>query len=140
MPLVHISLKQQLSPAKRRAIADTVHRALVEGLGIPAGDRFQIIGTYGDDLIYDAHFLGIERTDGIVIIEIELASGRTVEQKKKLFKAIADGLAAEQGFRPEDVFVGLIEVARENISFGLGIAQFAGAPPPHLASLAAAQA
>ena len=70
------------------------------------------------------------------MIQITLASGRTVELKKALFKTGAEFLATEQGFRKEDVFINLVEVGRENWSFGNGIAQYADAPPPHLATVA----
>jgi phenylpyruvate tautomerase PptA (4-oxalocrotonate tautomerase family) len=106
---------------------------MVKAIGIPEGDRFQIITGHEADLIYDPDYLNIQRTDGIVIIQITMASGRTVNQKKALFKNIAELLAAEQGVRQEDVFINLVEVARENWSFGNGIAQYADAPPPHLA-------
>jgi 4-oxalocrotonate tautomerase len=105
----------------------------VKAIGIPKGDRFQMITEHDADLAYDPDYLDIKRTDGIVIIQITLASGRTVEQKKALFSSIAELLAAEQGVRQEDVSINLFEVARENWSFGNGIAQYADAPPPHLA-------
>lgn len=133
MPFVRISLKSSRSQKVRQGIADCVHRAMVKAIGIPAGDRFQIITEHNADLVYDPDYLGIKRTDGIVIIQITLASGRTLEQKKALFSSIAELLAAEQGVRKEDVFINLVEVARENWSFGNGIAQYADAPPPHLA-------
>jgi 4-oxalocrotonate tautomerase len=132
MPFVRIALKNSLSQKSRHGIADCVHRAMVQAIGIPEGDRFQIITEHGIDLIYEPHYLDINRTDGIVIIQITLVSGRTVEQKKALYKNIADLLANEQGLRKEDVFINLVEVGSENWSFGNGIAQYADAPPPHL--------
>jgi 4-oxalocrotonate tautomerase len=133
MPFIRIALKSSRLQKSRHGIADCIHRAMVKAIGIPEEDRFQIVTEHGTDLIYDPEFLEIKRTDGIVIIQITLASGRTVEQKKALYRNIAELLAAEQGVRKEDVFVNLIEVARENWSFGNGIAQYADAPPPHLA-------
>jgi phenylpyruvate tautomerase PptA (4-oxalocrotonate tautomerase family) len=106
---------------------------MVKAIGIPEGDRFQIITEHNTDLVYDPDYLDIKRTDGIVIIQITLAPGRTVEQKKALYKTIAEFLAAEQNVRTEDVFINLIEAPRENWSFGNGVAQYADAPPPHLA-------
>lgn len=90
---------------------------MVKAIAIPEGDRFQIITEHEADLIYDPAYLDIQRTDGIVIIEITLASGRTVEQKKALFRNIAELLAAEHSVRKEDVFISLVEIARENWSF-----------------------
>jgi 4-oxalocrotonate tautomerase len=133
MPFVRISLKSSRSQKERHGIADCVHRAMVKAIGIPEGDRFQIITEHQADLVYDPAYLDIQRTDGIVIIQITLASGRTVEQKKALFRTIAELLVAEQSVRKEDVFINLVEVARENWSFGNGVAQDADALPPHLA-------
>src|ERR1700751_4157211 len=130
MPFVRISLKNSRSPRERQGIADCVHRAMVQAIGIPEGDRFQIITEHEADLVYDPDYLDIQRTDGIVIIQITFSSGRTMEQKKTLFKNIAELLAAEQSVLKEDVFINLVEVARENWSFGNGIAQYVDAPPP----------
>jgi len=132
MPFVRISLKGNRSEKERLSIGDCVHRALVKAIGIPEGDRFQVITEHNADLVYDPDYLNIHRTDGIIMIQITLASGRTVELKKALFKTVAEFLAAEQGFRKEDVFINLVETSMENWSFGNGIAQHADAPPSHL--------
>jgi phenylpyruvate tautomerase PptA (4-oxalocrotonate tautomerase family) len=133
MPFVRISLKGNRSEKERLSIGDCVHRALVKAIGIPEGDRFQVITEHNAELVYDPDYLNIHRTDGIIMIQITLASGRTVELKKALFKTVAEFLATERGFRKEDVFINLLETARENWSFGNGIAQHADGPPPHLA-------
>ncbi|KMO37727.1 hypothetical protein VQ02_12960 [Methylobacterium variabile] len=135
MPLVHISLKRERPPEERRAIADAVHAALTQSIGVPADDRFQVVSSRFDDLIYDPGYLGVARSDGLVIVQIQLSTGRSVAQKKALFRAVADNLGAA-GVRPEDVFVTLVEIARENWSFGNGIAHYADAAPPHLAATA----
>ncbi|HEX6563574.1 MAG TPA: tautomerase family protein [Chthoniobacterales bacterium] len=132
MPFVRISLKGNRSEKERLSIGDCIHCALVKAIGIPEGDRFQVITEHNNDLVYDPDYLDIHRTDGIIIIQITLASGRTIEQKKALFRTIAEFLASEQGFRKEDVFINLVETSRENWSFGNGIAQYAETPPPHL--------
>ena len=132
MPFVRISLKGSRSEKERQGIADCIHRAMVKAIGIPEGDRFQVITEHGADLVYDPDYLNIHRTDGIVMIQITLASGRTLEKKKALFKNIAEFLAAEHGVRPEDVFISLVETSIENWSFGNGVC-LADAPPPHLA-------
>ena len=136
MPLVRISLAAHRDAAFRRAAADAVHRALVGAIGVPEGDRFQIIAR-SEEVIYDPSFLGVERGEGFMVVEIHLTFGRTVELKKALFAAIARELEASCGVRPQDVFVNLVEMARENWSFGNGIAQYADAPPPHLAGAGA---
>jgi 4-oxalocrotonate tautomerase len=126
MPLVRISLRQGQTSEFKREVGDAVHQALVETANVPPLDRFQIITEHdADGLIFDPEYLGIARTDGILIIQITLNQGRTVEIKKALFARIADLLHGRLGVRKEDVFVSLVEVARENWSFGNGEAQYA---------------
>jgi phenylpyruvate tautomerase PptA (4-oxalocrotonate tautomerase family) len=126
MPLVRIALRQGKPAAHRRAVGDAVHRAMVETIGVPPPDRFQVITEHGEDgLIYDPSYLGIARTDDVVLVQITLNAGRSVEKKKALFARIAELLAESPGLRREDVFVSLVEVVKENWSFGNGIAQYA---------------
>ena len=126
MPLVRIALRAGKSESYRRAVADSVHRALVETVNVPAKDRFQIVTEHdAAGLIYDPSYLDIQRTDGVLLIQITLNAGRTVEARKALYARIAALLRESPGVRPEDVFVSLVEVAKENWSFGNGIAQYA---------------
>jgi 4-oxalocrotonate tautomerase len=125
MPLVRIALRKGKSPEFRRDVSDAVHRAMVETIKVPEQDRFQVVTEHDEaGLIYDPSYLGIERTDGVLLIQITLSAGRTLEVKKALFARIAQ-LLRERGVRAEDVFVNLVEVAKENWSFGNGIAQYA---------------
>ena len=102
-----------------------MHEALV-GVGVPKDDRFQVISEHDpDNFVFDLNYLDIRRTEDLVIIQITWNEGRTVEQKKALYKAIADGLAATLSLRREDVFISLVEVNKENWSFGNGVAQYA---------------
>jgi phenylpyruvate tautomerase PptA (4-oxalocrotonate tautomerase family) len=94
--------------------------------GVPEKDRFQVVAEHNaNNFLYDPSYLGIERTENLVIIQITWNEGRTVEQKKALYKAIAEGLAKSPGIRPQDVFINLVEVKKENWSFGDGVAQYA---------------
>jgi 4-oxalocrotonate tautomerase len=125
MPLVRIDLKEGKPEAYKKAIADGVHKALVEGAGAPADDRFQIINEHPEgDIIYDPNYLGIRRSDNIVMVQITLSAGRRLPQKKLLFKRMAEILAEKPGLRPEDLMINLVEVAWENWSFGNGEAQY----------------
>ena len=81
--------------------------------------------TIPDDFIYDPEYLNIHRTTDLVIIQITLSAGRTLEVRKSLFKRMADLLQEEAGIRREDVFINLVETAKENWSFGNGEAQYA---------------
>jgi phenylpyruvate tautomerase PptA (4-oxalocrotonate tautomerase family) len=126
MPLVRISLRQGKPAAYRRAIADGVYTALRETFNVPAEDRFITISEHGeDDFMFSRTYMGIERSDDLVILQITVSNTRTVEQKKALFAAIAERLSRDPGHRPEDVFINLLEVVKENWSFGNGIAQYA---------------
>jgi len=125
MPLVRISLLVGQPDAHKKKVAEAIHRALVETINIPAEDRFQVITEHAKaDFIYDAQYLGIQRSDSLVMVQITISTGRSVDIKKLLFKRIAELLRHEAGLRREDVLVNLIEVAKENWSFGNGIAQY----------------
>jgi 4-oxalocrotonate tautomerase len=126
MPLVRISLAKGKPEAYRAALGESVHRAMVETIGIPADDRFQIITEHAPtDLVVDPGYLGISRTADAVVIQLTISAGRPIEKKLALFERIAARLAESPGLRKEDVFVCLVEVAKENWSFGNGIAQYA---------------
>jgi phenylpyruvate tautomerase PptA (4-oxalocrotonate tautomerase family) len=138
MPLVRISLRRDVPAATRRAISDAIQQAMVETINVPPDDRFHVLSEHdGDSLLYDPGYLGIRRDDGFLIIQITLAFGRSEAKKKALYRRIAD-LVSEHGVRQENIFVSLVEVAKENWSFGNGRAQYADAPPAHLVTTAAA--
>jgi len=126
MPLVQISLREGKSAAYRQAIGESVHRAMVETINVPALDRFQVITEHSpDSLIYDPTYLNIQRTDDVIFVQITLNAGRSTEQKRALYARMAELLSQSPGVRPEDVLISLVEVARENWSFGNGQAQYA---------------
>jgi phenylpyruvate tautomerase PptA (4-oxalocrotonate tautomerase family) len=127
MPQVRIDLLKGKSAQYRRKVGQVVYEALI-GIGVPKDDRFQVIVEHDrDSFVYDPHYLGIERTDDLIMIQITLNEGRTLEQKRALFKSIADGLYDAIGLRRQDACIDLVEVKRENWSFGDGVAQYA--PP-----------
>jgi 4-oxalocrotonate tautomerase len=126
MPLIRISLRQGKPSTYRKALADGVYLALRETFNVPEDDLFVTVSEHDEDnFFYGANYLDIKRSDDLVIIQITVSNTRTVDQKKALFKQIAEKLGAKPGLRPEDVFINLIEVEKENWSFGHGIAQYA---------------
>ena len=128
MPLVRITLAAGRPPAERRRMADAVHDALVRTANVPTDDRFQVVQEVAPrDLIWDPAYLGQQRSPQVVFIEITLNTGRTIEVKKALYAAIAEGLGKAANVRPDDVLVNLVEVAKENWSFGGGVMSY---PPP----------
>jgi 4-oxalocrotonate tautomerase len=124
MPLVRISMREGKSSQYRRAVADGVHGALIEAASVPELDRFQILTEHAPaDLIYDPTYLGVNRSDDIVMIQITL-NARAQNVKVALYKAIAERLAQNPGVRPQDVLVSLVSVQPEDWSFGDGKAQY----------------
>lgn len=125
MPLVRISLRKGKPAGHIQAIRDAVYLSLRESFNVPENDRFVLVHEHDDTgFDYDPTYLDIARTDDVVFIQATVSNTRTVEQKQALYRRIADRLAESPGLRREDVFINLIEVAKENWSFGNGIAQY----------------
>jgi len=123
MPLVRIDIPAQTTPQAVRAVADAVHHALVTAFGIPVADRFQTITRRNaDEMICSREYLGIAHTDQVVFVQITMAP-RSLELKKAVFQEIASSIARETHFKSDDVIINLVESARENWSFGNGVAQ-----------------
>ncbi|HKY54419.1 MAG TPA: tautomerase family protein [Anaerolineales bacterium] len=126
MPLVRISLMQGKPVEFRRKVGEIVYNTMVDTINVPPKDNFQIITEHDENsLIYDPDYLNIPRTAGNVIIQITLNEGRTVELKQAFYKRLAERLHEEVEIRMENVFISLVEVKKENWSFGNGIAQYA---------------
>lgn len=126
MPLIRIALGTGKPAAYRRAIADGVYAALRETFDVPEKDFFAIVSEHApDDFIYDRSYFNIARSDDFVLIQLTVSNTRTVDQKKALYRAIVDRVTTAPGLRPQDVFINLVEVAKENWSFGNGAAQYA---------------
>jgi len=126
MPIVRIDLRKNPDITFAKRVGVQVYNAMHTAIGVPEHDNFQILTEHDEHhFIYDPEYLGIQRTDNLIIIQITLNEGRTTEQKKLLYKTIAESLHRELAVRLEDVFINLVEVKKENWSFGNGIAQYA---------------
>ena len=126
MPLVRIDLNKSYSSDISKKIGDIVYAAMEQEINVPKDDKFQIITRHdSSEINIPDSYLGIKYTSGIIIIQITLNGGRSVELKKKLYKKIAEELHTKLHIRKEDVFIGLVEVDKENWSFGNGEAQYA---------------
>ena len=125
MPLVRIDHAKGQPEGFGRAVGEIIYRAMIEEISVPADDKFQIITTHqANEINIPKSYLGIEYTQVIVFIQITLNAGRTVELKKKFYNRIANDLHTELKMRKEDVFISLVEVAKENWSFGNGEMQY----------------
>ena len=126
MPLVRVDIKKHQDPTFAKRVGQVVYAAMHTAIGVPEHDNFQILAEHDEQhFIFDTEYLGIQRSDNLVVIQITLNEGRTQEQKKLLYKTIAENLNSELAVRLEDVFINLVEVKKENWSFGNGIAQYA---------------
>jgi 4-oxalocrotonate tautomerase family enzyme len=126
MPLARIDVPRGRNAAYRRIVGDVVHESMLDTLKVPANDRFQVISEHDpQDLLLDRSYLGVQRSSSCIVIQLTLNEGRTVEQKREFYRKVADGLHERAGMRREDVLISLIEVRKENWSFGNGEAQYA---------------
>jgi phenylpyruvate tautomerase PptA (4-oxalocrotonate tautomerase family) len=126
MPLVRISYLKGKPSGFGKQVSDIIYRTMIETINVPPNDNFQLITEHeGDTFVFDPAYLGIPRSDGLIYIQITLNEGRSVELKRTFYRVLVDRLHQELGLRTEDVFINLIEVKKENWSFGDGIAQYA---------------
>lgn len=126
MPLVRIDLLEGKTAAFKTQLGELVYESMLKTIGIPEEDKFVVVNDLkAEELLFSTNYLGVDRTDGIVIIQITMNEGRTTQVKKALYKTVADKLNSQLDIRKEDVFINLVEVNKENWSFGNGIAQYA---------------
>lgn len=126
MPLTHISLRAGKPEAYRQAIFENLYQALRETFDVPEDNQFIAITEHdGANIRSGQSFLGIERSDDLLFIQLTVNNTRSLEQKKALYGRIVQLLGESPGIRPEDIFVNLVEVAKENWSLGHGLAQYA---------------
>lgn len=126
MPLVRIDLPAGKSEEYRRTLGTVIYECMLATINVPKDDQFQIINEHPPaNLLINPTYLGVKRSPECIVVQITLNEGRTLDQKRALYKAIAEGLNSRLGLRREDVFISLVEVKKENWSFGNGEAQYA---------------
>ena len=126
MPLVKVFYRAGKSEEYCRAVAGAIHEALVAEAGVPQDDRFQVFLELAPaNLVAHPSYAGVSRSEELLVVEITLNAGRSVEVKKSLYRAIARNLKGTVNLRPDDVLICLVEVQRENWSFGHGKATYA---------------
>ena len=126
MPLVRIDFPSGSTSEYRSTVGGIVYETMTQTLNVPPNDRFMVLAEHAPtDLVVDPIYLGIDRSPAAIVIQITLNEGRAVALKQAFYKALVEGLQAHVGLRPEDVFINLVEVKKENWSFGNGVAQYA---------------
>jgi phenylpyruvate tautomerase PptA (4-oxalocrotonate tautomerase family) len=126
MPFVRIDALRA-DPARLDGLGRAVHEALVEAIGIPADDLFQVLASHDKTdgtFRYDPDYLGVHRDDGLVYIDITMRAGRTDDQKRALYAKIAELAAKYAGTEPRNVFVTIHENQFADWSFGNGVGQY----------------
>jgi 4-oxalocrotonate tautomerase len=124
MPVTRIAIRQGKTDEYKQALLDEIYEAMRETVAIQEGDRFMAITEHGPHEFAYGAFLGIERSDDLVQIQVFWAPGKAVEQKLAMYKRIVERLGENPGVRPEDVLISVNETAAENWSFGNGETQF----------------
>jgi len=125
MPLVRIDIPDHFDSGIEIKIGNLVYDAMIECLKVPDDDKFQVLTRHAaSHIVKPNSYLGIEYSDGLVIIQITLNEGRTTEIKKSFYSKIAERLNATLNIRKEDIFISLVEVNKENWSFGNGEMQY----------------
>lgn len=126
MPLTRIDIRKGKSRDYKKALCDSIYRAMRETFNVPEDDKFMIVSEHdADDFVFGATYLDIQRSPDLVIIQVTISNTRPIDQKKVLYARMAELLAENPGVRKEDVFISLVEGIKENWSFGNGIAQYA---------------
>jgi 4-oxalocrotonate tautomerase len=125
MPLVRIDLRRGKSGEFKRTLTTEIYEAMREAFNVPENDRFMVINEHDEDnFVFDRSYLGIERSDDFVIIQLTVSNTRAQETKQAFYARLVERLSQRPGLHPEDVFVNFVEVVKENWSFGNGIAQY----------------
>jgi phenylpyruvate tautomerase PptA (4-oxalocrotonate tautomerase family) len=127
MPLARIDVSKDAPPERIKIVSEAIYSAMVEIANVPLHDKFQVVTRHAaDEIIYPKEgYLGLTYTGDLILIQITWVGGRSIEVKKKFYKRIADEIHERTGVRKEDVWINLVDDAREDWSFGNGEMQYA---------------
>ncbi len=126
MPLTRVDLRAGKTPEYKQAILDEIYEAMRSTFNVPEDDRFMMVHEHDSgEFAFGQTYMGIDRSQDIIIVQITCTRGRSIEMKKNLYSTLTQRLGIRPGIRPEDVFINILEVEKENWSFGRGLAQLA---------------
>ena len=124
MPLTRIDVTDPIGSDRLGALADAIHQAMVETLGITPDNRHQVVSVHRvGEVIADTGFMDLDRGSEQVIVQITLRRGRSAQAKRDLYARIAELAAAKAGIDPRNILVSLVETGSADWSFGGGRAQ-----------------
>jgi len=125
MPFARIDLSNDYPEGSGQQVGEIIYGALQQYLNVPENDKFQVITRHdNNELVTPKTYLGIDYSEVIIFIQVTLNEGRTTEMKKSFYKAVCDGVVQKLKVRPQDIIINLIEVNKENWSFGNGDMQY----------------
>lgn len=119
MPLVNISILKGKPPEYIKAVADGINSAVIETMGFPDDDRYQIIHQLDSDC------LQLQMREGDrVMMHLVMRAGRSNKSKQAFYKKVVENLAQNPGIPPANVLITITENHDIDWSFHDGIAQF----------------
>ena len=125
MPFVRIDLIEGKPVEYRKALGEIVYKAVLDVINVPTNDKFQVITQHpADEFNLAESYMGNRYSKDVILIQITLTAGRSVELKQAFYKRIVDDMNAQLKVHRDDVVINLVEVGKENWSFGGGIAQY----------------
>ncbi|MEC5212466.1 phenylpyruvate tautomerase PptA (4-oxalocrotonate tautomerase family) [Polaromonas sp. CG_9.5] len=121
MPFIRTCVHKDTPAAQRQSIVDGIHQALVDSIGMPADELFNLVTDYdAQQFFYSRTFNGVARSDGVVVIDITLRRGRSDAMKRALYASVAQNLEKNAGIAPSDVFIFMHENDYSDWSVGGG--------------------
>jgi hypothetical protein len=124
MPVTRIAIRKGKTPEYKRALMEGIYEAMRETVAIKDGDRFMTITEHDEHEFAYGPFLGIDRSDDLVQVQVFWAPGKTIEARLAMYRRIVERLGVCPGVRPQDVLICVVETAADNWSFGYGETQF----------------
>lgn len=122
MPFVRTAIPYGTEQSRKLQIVQGIHEALVQGIGMPKDELFNLVTEYADgEFFYDRSFNGIARSENLIVVEITMRRGRSDAMKRDLYAAIARNLAANAAVSPKDVFIFMHENDYSDWSVGNGV-------------------
>ncbi|NJD06323.1 MAG: tautomerase family protein [Methylococcaceae bacterium] len=119
MPLVTISILKGKSPEYIKAVADGINSAVIETMGFPEDDRYQIIHQL------DPECLQLQTREGDrVMMHLVMRAGRSNKAKQAFYQKVAEKLSANPGINPANIVIAITENHDIDWSFRDGVAQF----------------
>lgn len=121
MPFIRTSVPKDTSRHQRQCIVDGIHQALVDSIGMPQDELFNLVSDYEPgEFHFSRTFNGIARSDRVVVIEITMRRNRSDAMKRDLYAGIARNLEERGNISPKDIFIFMHENDYSDWSVGNG--------------------